>query len=45
MGWDEWGGGPGTNLDGRGWYRVVLKVLDGYRGLERVRRAWDSYYL
>ena len=38
MGWDGCGGGPGTHLEGLGWYKRSGMSL---RGLWWVRRAWD----
>ena len=38
MGWDVCGGGPGTDLDGIGWYGKSGMILEG---LVWVRRAWD----
>ena len=38
MGWDGYRGGPGTDLDGLGWYGMSGI---GQEGLGWVRRAWD----
>ena len=38
MGWDGCGRGPGTHLEGLGWYKRSGMNLGG---LGWVRRAWD----
>ena len=39
MGWDGYGGGPGTDLEGLGGMKGMGR---GMEGLGCVRRAWDS---